>query len=102
MPEENLLCALIRVLIGAGIFSGVSTLLKIPFPKSLLASATTVSFLIRTARYTDERSVVVTIPYSRRWRAYSGEKKLQTFAVWNTFSGIKLPYGISEAELRYR
>ncbi len=50
-PAKNLLFALIRVLIGAGIFAGLSSLLKLPFPKPLLASATTASFLIRTARY---------------------------------------------------
>lgn len=48
---ENLPRALLRVAGGVALYLGLSALLKLPFPKELLASETTASFLIRTGRY---------------------------------------------------
>ena len=50
-PAKNILFAFLRVIGGGIIFMLISTLLKLPFPKELLNSASTASFLIRTARY---------------------------------------------------
>ena len=50
-PAKNFLFVLLRLLGGAAIFIGIDTLLKLPFPKDLLQSATTTAFLIRTGRY---------------------------------------------------
>lgn len=50
-PAKSYLFALLRVLIGGAIFIGLSTLLKLPFSKELLASATAASYLIRSGRY---------------------------------------------------
>lgn len=43
--------ALLRLFGGFAIFAGLSVLLKLPFSKELLESATTASFLLRTGRY---------------------------------------------------
>lgn len=48
---KNYWFALLRLIGGFAIFLGVSTLLKLPFSKELLESATTASFLLRTVRY---------------------------------------------------
>jgi hypothetical protein len=42
---------IVRLLIGGGVFLALNVGLKLPFPKELLASATPLSFFIRTARY---------------------------------------------------
>ena len=43
--------AILRVGIGAGIFFGLNTLLKLPFSEEFLASATIGQYLLRTIRY---------------------------------------------------
>lgn len=43
--------SVLRVVGGGALYMGLNTLLKMPFPKELLASATMPSFLIRTVRY---------------------------------------------------
>ena len=43
--------ALLRLFGGFAVFAGLSTLLKLPFSKEMLESATTASFLLRTVRY---------------------------------------------------
>ena len=43
--------SILRVIGGGAIYLGLNSLLKMPFPKELLASATMTSFLIRTVRY---------------------------------------------------
>ena len=50
-PAKNYFYALIRVLIGGALFVGMSALLKLPFSKELLDSATTTAYLVRTVRY---------------------------------------------------
>ena len=50
-PAKNVLFLLFRFVLGVVLALGLEVLLKLPFPNELLASATTVSFLIRTARY---------------------------------------------------
>ena len=50
-PAKNYWFVLLRIALGGAIFMALSTLLKLPFSKEMLDSATTVSFLIRTARY---------------------------------------------------
>ena len=50
-PAKNKLFALLRVVAGGVIFLALSSLLKLPFPKELLSSATTAAFLIRMLRY---------------------------------------------------
>ena len=42
---------IVRLLLGGGLFLALNVGLKLPFPKELLASATPLSFFIRTARY---------------------------------------------------
>ena len=41
----------LRVVLGGAIFLGLNTLLKLPFPKSLLESATMPQYIIRCCRY---------------------------------------------------
>lgn len=48
---KSVVGSLLRVLGGGAIYFGLNTLLKMPFPKELLESATLPSFLIRTGRY---------------------------------------------------
>lgn len=48
---RSVIGSLLRVVGGGALYFGLNTLLKMPFPKELLASATMPSFLIRTARY---------------------------------------------------
>lgn len=43
--------SVLRVLGGGALYFGLNTLLKMPFPKELLESATMLSYIIRTARY---------------------------------------------------
>ena len=43
--------SILRVVGGVALFFGLSTLLKLPFSSDFLNSATTASFLVRTARY---------------------------------------------------
>ena len=48
---NNILRCILRILGGGVIYLGLNAVLKLPFPKELLESATTLSFLIRTVRY---------------------------------------------------
>ena len=48
---KNPLRAIVRVVIALGLFVGLNTVLKLPFSKELLASATFAQYLIRTIRY---------------------------------------------------
>lgn len=48
---KNVLESILRVVVGGALYFGLNKLLKLPFPKELLESATMPSFLIRTARY---------------------------------------------------
>lgn len=48
---KSIIVSLLRVIGGGALYFGLNTLLKMPFPKELLASATMPSFLIRTGRY---------------------------------------------------
>ena len=48
---KNVLESILRVVVGGVLYFGLNKLLKLPFPKELLESATMPSFLIRTARY---------------------------------------------------
>jgi len=43
--------SVLRIVGGGALYFGLNTLLKMPFPKELLESATMLSFLIRTMRY---------------------------------------------------
>ena len=48
---KSVVRSVLRVLGGGVIYIGLNNLLKMPFPKELLASATMASFLIRAVRY---------------------------------------------------
>lgn len=48
---KNVIESILRVAGGGALYFGLNKLLKLPFPKELLESATMPSFLIRTARY---------------------------------------------------
>lgn len=48
---KNIVCSVLRVVCGSALYFALNKLLKLPFPKELLESATMPSFLIRTARY---------------------------------------------------
>ena len=48
---KNIVCSVLRVVCGGVLYFALNKLLKLPFPKELLESATMPSFLIRTARY---------------------------------------------------
>ena len=48
---KNVFESVLRVVAGGALYFGLNKLLKLPFPKELLESATMPSFLIRTARY---------------------------------------------------
>lgn len=48
---RSVIGTLLRVVGGGALYFGLNTLLKMPFPKELLASATMPSYLIRTGRY---------------------------------------------------
>lgn len=48
---KSVIGSLLRVIGGGALYFGLNTLLKMPFPKELLESATMPSFLIRTGRY---------------------------------------------------
>ena len=50
-PAKSYLFVLLRVICGGAVFVILSFLLKLPFPKELLESASTASFLLRAARY---------------------------------------------------
>ncbi len=56
---KNLPFALLRLIIGFGIFLLCSTLLKLPFSDELLSAATVTAFLIRTARYAISAFVIL-------------------------------------------
>ena len=48
---KNIIERVLRVVVGGGLYFGLNTLLKMPFPKEFLESATLPSFLVRTGRY---------------------------------------------------
>lgn len=48
---RNVIGSILRVIGGGALYFGLNALLKMPFPKELLESATLPSFLIRTGRY---------------------------------------------------
>ena len=48
---SNVLGCVLRIVGGGVIYLGLNALLKVPFPKELLESATLLSYLIRTVRY---------------------------------------------------
>ena len=48
---KSIVRSILRVAGGGALYFGLNTLLKMPFPKELLASATMLSYVIRTARY---------------------------------------------------
>lgn len=48
---RNVIGSILRVIGGGALYFGLNALLKMPFPKELLESATMPSFLIRTGRY---------------------------------------------------
>ncbi len=48
---KRILAKILRLVLGIGLYLGLNALLKLPFPKEFLSSATTASFLVRTARY---------------------------------------------------
>ena len=48
---RSIVRSVLRVLGGGALYFGLNTLLKMPFPKELLESATMLSYIIRTARY---------------------------------------------------
>lgn len=48
---RELLHVILRTAIGAGLYLGLNTLLKMPFSKEFLASGTTLAFTIRAVRY---------------------------------------------------
>ena len=48
---RSVIGSLLRVVGGGALYFGLNTLLKMPFPKELLESATMPSFMIRTVRY---------------------------------------------------
>lgn len=47
----SVLRSILRTVVGGGLFLAINALLKLPFSKELLESATTAQFLIRTVRY---------------------------------------------------
>lgn len=48
---RSVIRTVLRIVGGGALYFGLNTLLKMPFPKELLASTTMLSYLIRTARY---------------------------------------------------
>ena len=48
---KRILAKILRLVGGIGIYLGFNELLKLPFPKDFLSSATTLSFIVRAARY---------------------------------------------------
>ena len=48
---RNVLRCILRVVLGIGVYFGLSTLLKLPFSKEFLNSATMASYAVRAARY---------------------------------------------------
>ena len=48
---RSIIRSVLRVLGGGALYFGLNTLLKLPFSKELLESATLLSFMIRTVRY---------------------------------------------------
>lgn len=49
---KSVIRMILRTLVGGGLFFGLNTVLKLPFSKELLESATLGAYLIRTLRYT--------------------------------------------------
>ena len=48
---RNVLRCILRVVLGIGVYFGLSTVLKLPFSKEFLNSATMASYAVRAARY---------------------------------------------------
>jgi len=48
---RSILQSILRVVIGAGLFFGLNSALKLPFSSEFLESGTTLAFLVRTIRY---------------------------------------------------
>ena len=48
---RNVLRCILRVVLGVGIYFGINTLLKLPFSKEFLDTASLASYAVRAARY---------------------------------------------------
>ena len=48
---RNVLRCILRIVLGVGVYFGLNTLLKLPFDKDFLNSATMASYAVRAARY---------------------------------------------------
>ena len=73
--------AILRVVIGAGLFLGLNTLLKLPFSKDFLNSGVPASLLVRSVRYAVVTFLVFGVyPYFFRFTARIGAKKTPNVA----------------------
>ena len=73
---RSVISSLIRVVIGAGLFLALNTLLKLPFPARLLEAENAVAYLIRTVRYAIILFVEVGLyPMCFRWLKGLDKKK---------------------------
>ena len=50
-PTRNIWISLLRVAVGGGLYFGLNTLLKLPFTKEFLDSATLAAYIVRSLRY---------------------------------------------------
>ena len=48
---RSVISSIIRVVVGAGLFLGLNTVLKMPFPSAVLNAENALAYLIRTVRY---------------------------------------------------
>lgn len=72
---KNVLRCALRTVVGGGLFLGLNEVLKLPFSKDLLESASTAQFLIRTLRYAIVLFLVVGVyPMLFKYTAKIGKK----------------------------
>ena len=48
-----------------------------------------------------ERTLLVTIPFDKGWKAYDGKNELRISEIWDTFLSVSIPSGVSEITLSY-
>ena len=66
---------ILRLAGGIAVYLVLNSILKLPFPKDLLESATTLSFLIRTVRYAIVVFVMMGVYPALFGRLHPGKKK---------------------------
>ena len=72
---RNVISSIIRVVVGAGLFLALNTVLKLPFPSWMLEAENALAYLIRTLRYAVAMFVEVGLyPMCFKWLGFLEKK----------------------------